>query len=678
MIFASPIFLIGLVAVAVPIAIHLLQLRRYRKVYFSNVDALEELHNESRQRNRLRQLLILAMRILVVLFLVLAFCRPVLPHKDSSLKAGGTAVSVYIDNSYSMESGGMDGSLVESARHKAREIAAAYRPGDRYQLLTNDASGSQFRWLSREEFLTAVDDFHPTAVTAPMSALMRRQNDFLRSTTVTNRHAYVISDFQRSTADIADLPVDSAILTTFVPLEGSNVANLYIDSIAFDCPSYCLGAAVTAEVRVCNGGDKAVESLPLRLFAGGRQRALSTVDIAAHSHATVPLHFTIEEQGVLQGYVETTDYPVTFDDRLYFTLSVARQIPVLAIAGAGENPFLDKLFRGDSLVRYRVEEVSRIDYTTLTDNSLIVLDRVASVTSGLAQTLQTFVQEGGSLLVVPAAQADRESYNHLLEALHAPRLGDWRPGAVKALEVNYQSPLYRGVFNSRPDDVEMPTVIGSYLLESDATTVREPVVSLANGSDYLTLTRAGEGTVYLFASPLQKEHGDFVQQALFVPTVYNMALFSTPQQAPFHWLTDRTAVPLAGRYDGEAAPHLTNDDGSVDLIPDLRRMGGRYCMVPHGEIVEAGNYRLGGDEGMSFNFSRRESDLTFYNPSELDEMLGSRLHGGSAVVGQAQKSMTDYVRQRGQGTPLWRWCLLLALVALLAETLLVRLPQKTR
>ena len=98
-----PLFLIGLAAVGIPIAIHLLQLRRYRKVYFSNVEMLEELESENRRQRNLRQLLILAARILAIVFLVLAFCQPVIPDKDTQMTSGGTAVSVYIDNSYSME-----------------------------------------------------------------------------------------------------------------------------------------------------------------------------------------------------------------------------------------------------------------------------------------------------------------------------------------------------------------------------------------------------------------------------------------------------------------------------------------------------------------------------------------------------------------------------------------------
>lgn len=173
----QPLFLIGLVAVGIPIAIHLLQLRRYKKVYFSNVEMLEALQEEDRRQRNLRQWLILLARVLAIVFLVLAFCRPVIKNPASQLKAGGTAVSVYLDNSYSMECGGLDGSLMESARQKAREIAAAYRPGDQFQLLTNDLAGDQFHWLSREEFLQAVDAVQTSAVSQQLSSVARRQAD---------------------------------------------------------------------------------------------------------------------------------------------------------------------------------------------------------------------------------------------------------------------------------------------------------------------------------------------------------------------------------------------------------------------------------------------------------------------------------------------------------------------
>ena len=155
---SSPLFLIGLVAVAIPVIVHLFNFRRYRKVYFSNVDYLEQLQTETRRQSRLRQLLILAARILAIVFLVLAFARPVVPNRNNPLKTGSSDVSIYVDNSFSMERTDGSGTLLEKAKTKAREIVSAYGPTDRFQLLTNDAEGRQFHWLSKEEVLVEIDN----------------------------------------------------------------------------------------------------------------------------------------------------------------------------------------------------------------------------------------------------------------------------------------------------------------------------------------------------------------------------------------------------------------------------------------------------------------------------------------------------------------------------------------
>ena len=692
LILTNPIFLLGLLAVGIPIAIHLLQLRRYKKVYFSNVDALQEIQNENRKQHRLRQWLVLAMRILAVVFVVLAFCRPTIPAKETPTQSGGTAVSVYLDNSYSMECGGMDGSLMESAKRKAREIAEAYRPDDRFQLLTGDADGSQFRWLSRDEFLAEVDAVQTSAATPLMASIARRQQDFLLSAPESNRHAYIVSDFQRSTANLADFPdnfqfsiLNSQFSTTLIPLGGSGVDNLFLDTLLFNSPAYSRGATAVAEVTVCNNGSHAVEGIPLRLFVNGRQRALASVDIPSGGRTTVPLHFSIDEEGLLQGYVETVDYPVTFDDRLFFSLNVIRQVPLLVIGGEGENEYLRRLFAGDSLTDYHFMPATHIDYTSLADNNFILLDQLHDIPSGLAQTLSQFVADGGTLAIVPDEHASTESYNALLGALRAPLLGGWRQGKMAVQGINTTSDLYHGVFDGKAENMEMPTVQGSYALLSDSRTLREEVMTLADGTPLLTATLNSQlstlNSIYLFSCPLRKEYTDLVQQALFVPTLYNMALYSVPRQQPYHLPGASDPIPMLTLNSqlstlNSQVPHLTSTDSTVDLIPDIRRVGSRYVLVPHGEVRQAGNYRIG-EEGLSFNYSRAESDLAVYSVAELRQLLRDNNLAYMGVrsyelMPNAAKSVTEVIRQRSQGVPLWRWCLLLALLALAAETILLR------
>src|SRR6187431_3204710 len=113
MLFTYPAFLFALSALSIPIIVHLFNFRRFKKIYFTNVRFLKEIKQDTRNRSRLKHLLILASRILAVIFLVLAFAQPFIPAKGSKAVAGAKRVSVYIDNSFSMDAISSNGDLLE-------------------------------------------------------------------------------------------------------------------------------------------------------------------------------------------------------------------------------------------------------------------------------------------------------------------------------------------------------------------------------------------------------------------------------------------------------------------------------------------------------------------------------------------------------------------------------------
>ncbi len=123
--FIYPGFLFALSALAIPIIIHLFNFRRFKKIYFTNVRFLREIKQDTQSKSRLRHFLILLSRLFAVAFLVLAFAQPYLPASNQVIQAGVRRISVYIDNSFSMDALGKNGSLIESAKKKAREIASA-------------------------------------------------------------------------------------------------------------------------------------------------------------------------------------------------------------------------------------------------------------------------------------------------------------------------------------------------------------------------------------------------------------------------------------------------------------------------------------------------------------------------------------------------------------------------
>lgn len=670
MIFGAPLFLWGLTALAIPIAVHLFQFRRYRKVYFSNVDRLETLQTESRRQSNLRRWLVLLMRCLAIVFLVLAFAQPTIPGNGQALHSGATVVSVYLDNSFSMENSTSDGSQLEAAKQKAREIVAAYRPGDRYQLLSNSMAGSEYRWLSREEFLDAVNLLAIAPASRHLSEVAASQSDFMRQSGAANRHAYLVSDFQRSIADLNALPDDSLALFTLVPLEGVATDNLYIDTLRLDAPAYFVGGSVNVEATVLNGGATDAEKLPVRLIVNGRERAIATLDIPAGASAKTTLRFTIDSAGWLDGRVEITDYPITFDDRYHFAILAGSRISMLQVDSGTPNDNLRRLFADDSAVSYQVAPLPS-DLSTL---NFIVLNEPRDIPSGQAQALASWVEQGGTLTLIPPADTKPEAINALLSLLKSPSLDRWQKRPAKANGIDFQSSLYRGVFNGTSSEMEMPSVQGHYTLGDNAA-LRQNIITLANGTPLLCSTPYGEGRLYLFTTPLTDEWTSFTAQALFVPTLYNMALYSRPQATASHTLGDRNPIFLQGNYDPTATPpELKARNTATSLLPDLRRIGNRSALLLHGELTDDGIYLLGNEEHLAFNHPRLESDLDFLTQSEIENLLDDR--PGYSLVRNTAKPLDQEIRSREGGDPLWHWCILLALTALLAETLLLKIHRK--
>lgn len=692
MIFTSPLFLIGLVAMAIPVIVHLFNFRRYKKIYFSNVDKLEEMQSETRRQSTLRQILIMVARMMAIAFLVLAFAQPVINRSDKAVRAGGNDVAVFIDNSFSMQNTDGNGPMIEKAKAKAREIVSAYGESDRFHLMTCDVEGRHFHWLSKEEMLTMIDEVEPGSASPSLSSMIERQRDFVRGGSGENKEIFVISDFQTSVADIDNFESDSNIALTLVPLKPAELENVYVDSVALGAPVYYRGNTVETEVWIRNDGSENLEGVPVTLYVNGRQRAVATVDLPAEGRTALTMPFTVDATGVLDCRVECSDYPVVFDDSYFFTLNIRDYINGLIVEGITSNVFLTRLFDGDTAVKMQTMSVQQMDFSRIEGNDVVILDELPSLSSGMVQSLRSFVDGGGTIVVVVADNADKESYNAALTQFGAPGLEQQHKGRVAAGTVSMDNALYRNVFNGRNSEMELPTVVNYWRLAKSSSTLYEPIITLANGDVYVSATMCGAGRIYLIAAPLRDEHTDFVRQALFVPTLYNMALYSVRPSLPAVSMGSGDPVPLSQRYDGKETVHLVSTQSSsqskdssatrFDVIADIRMVGGMSNLVLHSGLHEAGNYWLQYDgktiEGVSFNYSRLESQMRFLDRSQIVSMLKDYNLDNISVVNNVNKPLDSYLKERMDGKQLWRLCLMLSLLMLLAEILLIRIPKKKK
>jgi hypothetical protein len=200
---------------------------------------------------------------------------------------------------------------------------------------------------------------------------------------------------------------------------------------------------------------------------------------------------------------------------------------------------------------------------------------------------------------------------------------------------------------------------------------------MRDGDAYLAGFPSGQGMVYLFSAPFSGGYSDFTSQALYVPVMYRLAMQSfRDNQQPAYRLNQRT-VALAinsNTSDKEQVYKLTKD--SLTFIPAQRTQVGEFWFdVPPG-MQTPGFYQLtrNGQKvaTLAFNFDKRESNLAHYSAQELRAMIGSNHPNVHVYDASTGGSVAAQYKAERVGTPLWRYCLWLALACLLAEVLLIR------
>ena len=673
--FLYPSFLWALAALAIPIIIHLFYFRRFKKVAFSNVRFLREVKEETSMRSRLRNLLVLLMRCLALACLVFVFAQPFLPAAREVL-TGRKAVSLFVDNSFSMGADSDSAPLLQIAKDRARDVVEAYGVEDRFQVLDNDFSGRNQRLVGQEEALDMIEAIRVSPASRRQSVVNARQQSALRTENLENEITYLISDFQRNVADLNPAALDTNVRVNLVPLTAVRERNVGIDSVWFEAPVPQLNQNNLLLVRVRNYGDEELDNVRLTLQYGGQNKPEGTLTIPADSYVTDSVYLNITTPGVGSATLRVTDYPVQFDDSYHITFRTADRVRVLNIDDDGvPNRNLGAALGGLSVFEAAYVGARNIDYGALPDYDLVVLTDQANVGSGLAEQLRQYVANGGNLLVFPPRAADLPSYNLLLGRLGADQFEAFDETAREVSRLNRNEFIFRDVFRNRSAALRLPTTQGNFPLGRIGSRRQEALLTYRDGSTALGKYTLGEGNVYLSAAPLDADISNLALNAeVFIPMLYKMGISSGRRRVAAYTIGADEVIETNKRGATADIVYKLRGPGG-EFIPTQRVVGNRVLLGLGGQVPEAGVYDLLlGDErvdAFAFNYNRAESDLDYLSGEELAE-LATAPHV-DLLDADNQISLIGDIRERNEGTPLWRYFLWGALAFLLAEVLLLRL-----
>ncbi|NTW25229.1 MAG: hypothetical protein HGA37_11045, partial [Lentimicrobium sp.] len=568
--------------------------------------------------------------------------------------------------------------LLEDAKIKAAEIAAAFRADDLFQLLTNDFEGKHQRLVTREEFLEMLPDVKLTPSVRSLSAIASRQQDILTGIRSNSKSAFIISDFQQSTI-MSELPEKiNDILFSLVPLKSAIAQNLYVDSCWFSNPVIQLNKNSLLNVRIRNASDSDLEKIPVKLIINDRQRAVAALNIKAGGIAEVSLPFSNTEPGIMQGVVEISDYPITYDDNYYFVFKVTDKIPVLAINSKEENSYLNSVYKLDSVISFAQVSSGKTDYSSFPGYRLIVLNDLKTVSSGAILELTRFTKQGGSLLILPAADAEISSVNQLLSALGTDLIEETDSARSKVTKVNTRHPVFSDVFEKsglNADNTDLPLINSHFRLLANSKGTSETLLELGNGDPLLIQQSIGTGKIYLSTVPLSDKSGNWPRHALFVPAMLNIAFQSENVLAMMHYTGDPGAISLGSlKPAGDNIFRISKTDGSIEFIPLYRLTDGQSQIFINDQLSDAGIFKvISGKETVSllaFNFNRRESDPGLADDAALEKFTKSV--DNFEILETGLKPLNEIIAAKNNGKSLWKWFILISLLCIIAEVLLLR------
>ncbi len=669
MYFASPLFLLGLLAVSIPVIVHLFKFRRYKKEYFSNTRFLQQVSIEHKKQSRLRELLILAARILTISCLAIAFSQPHFGVNVGDDIEGGVKASVYIDNSYSMEYAGKDESLLEKAKQSARQIISSFPDDARLQILTNSFTGNMQQLRPKKDALSLLPDIE----TVPFPRSLEEINT--RVEELGGNLCFYISDFQRSTFNIhSDFADDTLVKRIFIPLAPTQNNNISIDSIWSETPLIMPLKDVVVKAILTNYGTQNRDKVSLRMFIDGKQTSVTAVDIPAGKSIETSLSLRFAESGFKQGYLEISDYPVQYDNRFYFTFSVSSSLPVLHIFDDVANASIDRVFSGDSLFTYKRLPLTRIDYSAIPNARLVIIDELATLPEVLVTALRSTLDNGGSVVIIPAA-SEAEAEDPAIPIVNS-NYGKFKKEDIRVTSINFEHPVFIMAFSgSTTENSPMPTVKGRYILPQNVSVPSEALMSFNSSEDFMRVYEMQNGFLYLLSSPISKDYTSFTSEYSFVVSFLNMALYSKNSSQLYSIVGSNSGTRLnmfANVGSNDDTPFtLADEKNEFSIIPQVRNINNEILLFTGGADVKAGNYLLTKKgrvfSALSFNDNRKESVQDYYSTSELEEY--------GTVLNLEKVSVSNAFYYAYSGRPLWKYFFIAALVFIVCEVLLLRLDR---
>ncbi len=701
--FLEPLFLLGILAGALPIAIHLFNRRKAVRRVFPALALLRESDRRTARSVKVRQALLLLMRVLAIALLAIALAKPTCQRDGGLSDLSGQrlpAATVFIlDTSASMQHGDWS----ERARARLDAELSRLRPWDEVALL-DSAGVIEDAGLSpdRARVRRALDALEPGFARADLPGTITRASDLLATTQLPARRIIVISDLRRGGwpegARAAGALQGELIWSRVAPNEAQAPPNLAIVEASYVQDGAPQDHTWRFEAEIKNWGDAPVRDVDVQLSIDGEVVGVTRLEVVeAGASARATLRHRHEGVGVTRAAMTVLDPgAMRADDTYHLTLRLRDRVRALIVNGEpSADMYFDETFfltralnpsrRTDSGILPTVITASGLDGATLDKYDVVMLANVARLTQAQADALASYVRGGGGLLISAGDQLDVEAWNLTMRELLPRELrsvkeltqADDPDALIKLTRLGAQDaqhPIFRA-FNLPGGATIQATQVYSYMLLEPGTSPNSSILlTYKDAAPALLEREVGRGRVLLWTSTLDHEWTDLPTRPVYLPLLHRATRYLARRATSADAAKRVAGAPVTMEVTGIAqqrlivrgpegadAPRrevLEPQDGVVSFTP--QRPGLYRVWADEDEGPEAERQRRD-DLAISVNIDPAESDL---RPLE-DDTLAAFGEGEGEGAGQGVS-----VSAPKQRVNLWPKLLFMVTLLLLLETTL--------
>ena len=678
MTFLNPAILIGLAAAAIPLIIHLFNIRKVKDVEFSTLMFLNEIQKNKIRRIKLKQWLLLLIRTLLIIFVVLAFARPTLEKisigSNSSTKA---TIAVMIDNSFSMQLKNEKGTAFNQSRSAAKRLINNFQDEDLISVFST-SGGLILKNGNKTEVVKKLDKIKVSAKPVEINKLFNEAELIFNDSQNLINEIYYFGDFQENSFRTENVKsINKNIRMFFVKSEFENLDNLSVSDFKLKSKILVKNKKINFEAEIFNTSNSQLNGKVASLFINGERKAQKSFDIKPFEKIKLGFESLLDKSGLIECFVILEDDVIPEDNKRFISFVIPEKLNLLMLSDIpSDNMFLKLVLQNEvSLFDFNLvnKNSSELNSVNLSEFDVLFLTGNRNVQD--FSEIKKFLEAGKTLVYFPSSEPSKENINKFLSQFSGSRCTEIKLAeAVKEKfeKIDINHPIFSDLFEKDIKQFNSPEV-HKYVKLTPGPEVKK-IISFIDDSSVLFEKQIGSGKVLYFTISPEMSFSNFPVKGIFAPVVNKLAIYGGIKINPDNEVfVDEKVLINKNRIVNKLIKIKTSDQ-EEEFLNVSSNYGERF--TEYNKLDKNGIYKFYSDDKLidyfSVNFDPSESELKFDEEDQILEKMKILNRNGFNKVLKLNENIKDSVKNLRYGTELWQYFLMLALLTAFLEMFVSR------